>query len=90
MINLLTSRPLWVHIAFAIGGVIILILLFLLSLNWITKHGESRNVPAVIGKNINEVEKLLDEKGFEVVVQDSVYYDSLPPGHCTSTGTGCG
>ena len=80
MINLLTSRPLWVHIAFAIGGVIILILLFLLSLNWITKHGESRTVPAVIGKNIKEVEKLLDEKGFEVVVQDSVYYDSLPPG----------
>ena len=37
-------------------------------------------MPAVIGKNINDVEKTLGEKGFEVVVQDSVYYDSLPPG----------
>jgi beta-lactam-binding protein with PASTA domain len=64
----------------AISGVIILILIFLLSLNWLTKHGESRTVPAVVGKNINDVEKFLGEKGFDVIVQDSVYYDSLPPG----------
>jgi eukaryotic-like serine/threonine-protein kinase len=51
-----------------------------LSLNWITRHGESRTVPAVVGKNINDVEKFLDTKGFDVVVQDSAYYDSLPPG----------
>jgi beta-lactam-binding protein with PASTA domain len=74
------SRPLWFHIAIAIVAVIVLILVFLLSLNWITRHGESRTVPAVVGKNINEVEKFLDTKGFEVVVQDSAYYDSLPPG----------
>jgi beta-lactam-binding protein with PASTA domain len=74
------SRPLWFHIGIAIVAVIILILVFLLSLNWITRHGESRTVPAVVGKNINEVEKFLDTKGFEVVVQDSAYYDSLPPG----------
>lgn len=80
MIKYITSRPLWVNIVAAIGGVIILILLFLLSLNWLTKHGESRTVPAVVGKNINDVEKFLDGKGFAVVVQDSVYYDSLPPG----------
>jgi eukaryotic-like serine/threonine-protein kinase len=80
MIKYVTSRPLWVNIAFALGGLIILVLLFLLSLNFITKHGESRTVPAVIGQNINDIEKTLGEKGFEVVVQDSVYYDSLPPG----------
>jgi len=74
------SKPLWFHIAIALVAVIILILVFLLSLNWITRHGESRTVPAVVGKNINEVEKFLDTKGFEVVVQDSAYYDSLPPG----------
>jgi beta-lactam-binding protein with PASTA domain len=80
MIKYITSRPLWVNIAVAISGVIILILVFLLSLKWLTKHGESRTVPAVVGKNINDVEKFLGEKGFDVVVQDSVYYDSLPPG----------
>jgi eukaryotic-like serine/threonine-protein kinase len=74
------SRPLWFHIAVAFVAIIILILLFLLSLNWITRHGESRTVPAVVGKNINDVEKFLDTNGFDVVVQDSAYYDSLPPG----------
>ncbi|HEU4576394.1 MAG TPA: PASTA domain-containing protein [Chitinophagaceae bacterium] len=80
MIKYITSRPLWINIVFAVALVIILILLFILSLNKLTRHGESSSVPAVIGKNINDVEKTLGEKGFEVVVQDSVYYDSLPPG----------
>lgn len=80
MINYFSNRPFWVHILLAIGILIVLILVFLVSLNWITKHGESRTVPAVIGKTISDVETLLDEKGFDVVVQDSVYYDSLPPG----------
>ena len=80
MVKYITSLPLWVNIVFAFCGVIILVLIFLLSLNWITKHGEARNVPVVVGKKISDVEKQLNEKGFEVVVQDSVYYDSLPPG----------
>lgn len=80
MLKYITSRPLWVNIAIGIGAVIIIVLIFLLSLNWITKHGESRTVPAVVGKNINDVVKFLDDKGFETVIQDSVYYDSLPPG----------
>lgn len=80
MFKFITSRPLWVNILFALGAVIILALLFILSLNWITRHGESSTVPAVVGKKIGDAEKFLEEKGFEVVVQDSVYYDSLPPG----------
>ena len=80
MIKFLNSRPLWFNILVALGGVIILVLLFLLSLNWITKHGESSAVPAVVGKNINDAETFLNNKGFEVVIQDSVYYDSLAPG----------
>lgn len=39
----------------------------------------ARNVPSVTGKNIDEVRDLLEEQGFEVVVQDSVFYDSLEP-----------
>ncbi|SHE88011.1 PASTA domain-containing protein [Flavisolibacter ginsengisoli] len=74
------SRPLWFHMVIALVAIIVLILVFLLSLNWITRHGESRTVPAVVGKNISEVEKFLETKGFDVVVQDSAYYDSLPPG----------
>jgi beta-lactam-binding protein with PASTA domain len=80
MIKYITTRPLWFNILVGVGLVVILFLLFMFSLNWITKHGEAKTVPAVTGKNINDVEKLLSDAGFETVVQDSVFYDSLPPG----------
>jgi beta-lactam-binding protein with PASTA domain len=75
----ITGRPLWFNILFALLLVILLGLLFTLSLNWLTQHGVARTVPAVTGKNIEEVEAMLEDQGFEVVIQDSVYYDSLPP-----------
>ncbi len=80
MFKTITKRPLWVNIAVALGSVIILVLIFLLSLNWITRHGESNSVPSLVGKNVNDAEALLNQKDFEIVIQDSVYYDSLPPG----------
>lgn len=80
MIKYITSKPLWFNILIAIGIVVILFLIFMFSLNWITKHGESKTVPSVTGKNINDVTQLLSDAGFELVVQDSVFYDSLPRG----------
>lgn len=80
MFKSLSTKPFWVHLLLAIGLVFIILFLFILSLNWITKHGESSTVPAVTGKNINDAKNILGKKGFEVVVQDSVYYDSIPPG----------
>jgi len=80
MFRYLTSRPLWFNILVAIGGVFLLLVIFILLLGVITRHGKSSTVPYVIGKNINNVEKQLSETGFEIVIQDSVYYDSLPPG----------
>jgi len=80
MIKNITSRPLWFNILTAILVLIVLFLLFMGSLRWITKHGDSKTVPTVMGKNIIDVEKMLSHAGFETVVQDSVYYDSIPPG----------
>lgn len=80
MIKYITSRPLWFNILFGIGVVVILFLIFMFSLNWITKHGEAKTVPSVTGKRIGDVQKQLTDAGFSTVVQDSVYYDSLPPG----------
>ena len=76
----LSTRPLWFHILMAIGLIFLLLFLFVLSLDWITKHGESNTVPAVTGKTLSEVESILEQKGFEVVIQDSVFYDSIPRG----------
>ena len=75
----ITSQPLWVNILVALVLVFLLGLIFTLSLNWITQHGVARVVPSVTGKKLDAVVAQLEEEGFEVVVQDSVYYDSLPP-----------
>lgn len=80
MFRALNNKPLWVHILLALALVLLLLFLFALSLDWITRHGEINTVPAVTGKRIGEVEKMLESKKFEIVVQDSVYYDSIPPG----------
>ena len=79
MFNYITNRPLWVNIAVGFGIVIAIFVVFVLSLNWITHHGESKTVPSVTGKPLKEVQQLLEREGFELVIQDSVYYDSLPP-----------
>jgi beta-lactam-binding protein with PASTA domain len=75
----LTSRPLWFNVIIGFILLFLLILVFMLSLNWITLHGVARNVPALTGKTLEEATNILDEQGFDIVVQDSVYYDSLPP-----------
>jgi beta-lactam-binding protein with PASTA domain len=54
-------------------------LIFTFSLNLITKHGVARTVPSVVGQPLDQVIESLEDKGFEVVVQDSVFYDSLQP-----------
>jgi eukaryotic-like serine/threonine-protein kinase len=79
MFKFITRQPFWLN--FIVGIVLAagIIVLFISSLNWITHHGEAKTVPLVTGKNINEVSDLLDEKGFEMVIQDSVYNDTLPP-----------
>lgn len=79
MFNYITNRPLWVNIVVGFGIVIAVFVVFVLSLNWITHHGESKTVPSVTGKPLNEVQRLLEAEGFELVIQDSIYYDSLPP-----------
>ena len=80
MFKHITNRPLWFNILVAIGILVLIVFLFILLLGVITRHGESKTVPSVIGKNINDVTNQLSDGGFETVIQDSVFYDSLPPG----------
>ena len=56
----------------------VVLLLFILSLTWLTHHGNSRTVPSVAGKTFAEAKKFLEKGGFDVVIQDSVYVDTLP------------
>ena len=75
----ITTRPLWVNILAAIVLSIVIVLLFFFSLSWLTHHGSSRTVPAVTGKTFKDAKSILEKQGFEVIIQDSVYVDTLPP-----------
>jgi beta-lactam-binding protein with PASTA domain len=76
--NFLTHRPLWVNILVVLVVTALLILLFFGSLDYITNHNKYEKVPSVVGKTIDAARKTLENKGFEVEIQDSLYIDTLP------------
>ncbi|HEY2720960.1 MAG TPA: PASTA domain-containing protein [Chitinophagaceae bacterium] len=78
MLKFLTHRPLWVNLLAAIALSIVLFIIFILSLNFLTHHGRSRSVPQVVGKSFADAKQILDKEGFDLVIQDSVYVDTLP------------
>lgn len=80
MFKFITNRPFWVNFLAAIVLGFLLIFLTLQMLGWITKHGEYLTVPAVTGKNTAAAMKQLEDQGFEVIIQDSVYTDTLGRG----------
>ncbi|MBC7903855.1 MAG: PASTA domain-containing protein [Gemmatimonadaceae bacterium] len=73
----MTKRPLWANVLAAIALVFLLLLIFLLSLKWITNHGENMKIPQVTGKTMAEATEILEKEGFDVIIQDSVYVDTL-------------
>ena len=77
MFKYITSKPLWANILAAIGLIVLLVVLFFLSLSWITGFGKSEKVPSVVGQNATAAKKILEDKGFHVALQDSVYVDSV-------------
>jgi beta-lactam-binding protein with PASTA domain len=78
VLKVITHRPLWVNILIGILIAIGLFTIFILSLNWLTNHGRSRTIPSVTGKNFDEAVKILKKQGFDVIVQDSIYVDTIP------------
>jgi beta-lactam-binding protein with PASTA domain len=75
----LKNKPLWVNVLASFGLLALALLLFLLSLNWITNHGKTIVIPSVTGMRFAEATALLEKEGFDVEVQDSLYHDTLPP-----------
>jgi eukaryotic-like serine/threonine-protein kinase len=75
----LTSKPLWVNVLAGFVILIVLLLVFLGSLDIITHHGKTLKIPAVVGLTISQAKKTLESEGFEIQIQDSIYNDTLPP-----------
>ncbi|OQP59170.1 penicillin-binding protein [Niastella vici] len=75
----MTGKPLWVHILTGIGLVILLVVVFLQSLHFITRHDKTLTIPAVTGKSYAEARQILESKGFDVELQDSIFNDTARP-----------
>jgi beta-lactam-binding protein with PASTA domain len=80
MFKFITNRPFWVNALAVIILGFLLVYLFLQALSWMTKHGDQLTVPNVLNKKTSEAIKLLESKGFEVRIQDSVYTDTAANG----------
>jgi beta-lactam-binding protein with PASTA domain len=74
----LTKQSFWVNLLASLALVFLIGFLFLQSLSWFTHHGEYLKVPAVKGQNVDNAIKILESRGFDVIIQDSVYFDSIP------------
>jgi beta-lactam-binding protein with PASTA domain len=79
MAKFISGKPLWVHILLAIALVFMLLITFLWSLGLITKHGKTLTIPSVMGTSLGDAQKLLEARGFEMEIQDSVFVDTAAP-----------
>jgi eukaryotic-like serine/threonine-protein kinase len=73
------ERSLGASILAGIGISVLIIFLFLQTLNFWTNHGEYLRVPEVKGKTLAEATDFLEKQGFEIIIQDSIYQDTMPP-----------
>jgi len=80
MFRFITSRPLWVNIAAGFLVMIVCLFLLYLLLGPLTRHGKIRTVPNVVGKSFELASKILNDGGFDVEVQDSIYTDTTAKG----------
>lgn len=80
MFKFITNRPFWVNLLAALFLAFLILFIFLRLLGVITKHGQYLTVPMVTGKQTTEAIKFLESKGFEVVIQDSIYTDTAKMG----------
>ncbi len=80
MFKFITDKPFWVNLTVVVVLTFTLIFVFLQLLGVITHHGQYLSVPSVVGKKTDEAIKYLESKGFDVVIQDSVYTDTASMG----------
>ncbi|MBS1918356.1 MAG: PASTA domain-containing protein [Bacteroidetes bacterium] len=79
MFKFITSKPLWVNILTAMIILLLVLLIFLGSLDLMTRHGKTLKIPAVTGMSFDDAKKTLESQGFDVQVQDSTFNDTVPP-----------
>jgi len=77
LFKFITHKPLWANILAAFIIAVILVFAFFATLNWITDHANYEKVPPVVGQNVDAAKIILQAKGFNVEVVDSVYDNTI-------------
>lgn len=80
MFRFITGKSFWFNLFVATVLAVLLFFSLLQLLGNITNHGEYLKVPSVLGKNTPDAIKELEAKGFDVVIQDSIYTDTAKKG----------
>ncbi len=80
LFKFLTSKTFLKHLLYAIGGVVVLLLLTFLILRIYTHHGQALTVPGFAGLTLEESQKLAKKKKLRVEVSDSVFNNNMPRG----------
>jgi beta-lactam-binding protein with PASTA domain len=76
-IDKLLKKPLWFNVLVGLGAFLVIMVIFLISLGWITGNGATAKVPNVVGMDVSAAQRNLSDLGFNVVLQDSIYVDTL-------------
>lgn len=78
MFQFITNRSFFLNLLIAILIGFGALFVFFQLLDKITQHGKYIKVPEIKGKHVDEAKRILEGQGFQVEVQDSVYYDTVP------------
>ena len=76
-------RHSWLYKATIVMGILIIVTLLLdkIALPLYVKLGEETEIPDVLEMHIDEADRILTEKGFQVLVRDSMYDADHPEGY---------
>ncbi len=74
-IKFLTSKVFWRHVAIAVAGIGLLILIIFQWLRIVTNHNQKIEVPDLSKQVLSDVEKTLDELDLRYIIIDSASYN---------------
>lgn len=79
-VNPLKSKIFWFNILGIIAFIVLAFVVLMLMLRSCTHHGEVVTVPTVVGMDVDNAMKLIDDEGFVYEIIDTLIVDSLPKG----------
>lgn len=79
MFEFITKRSFFINLLAAIALIVVLAFIFFSTLGIITHHGQTTQVPDIRGKDLKEASDILSKAGFDPVVRDSIFADTLKP-----------